>query len=472
MRKRKIKPHFENLRVIDAGSKGKAVAKAPDGRVVFISGAVPGDLVSVQTTRKRKGYFEGFVTELHEASPDRVTPKCIHFGTCGGCKWQHMSYEAQLKFKQKEVTENLIRIGKLDLPEIDPIVPAPESFYYRNKMEFSFSNNRWLQKSELEANNPVESRNGLGLHIPGMWDKVLDLTECHLMADPVDEIRLRIRDFAEDHGMSFFDPRKQEGLLRTLMIRSTSAGDLMLVLQYFEDDPQARDLLLNHLKDSFPQISSLYYTINQKKNDTLYDQDLVLFYGASGIDETMEDLKFHITPKSFYQTNSRQAYTLYKKVREFAQLQGSELVYDLYTGLGTIAQFIAPQAGRVIGIEAIPEAVKAARENAAANNIPNVSFYSGDMKDLFSQAFLAENGVPDVLITDPPRDGMHKDVVQRILECAPSRIVYVSCNSATQARDLALMKDSYEVVRVQPVDMFPQTHHVENIVLLKRRNNP
>ena len=472
MRKRKVNPHLENLRVIDAGSKGKAVAKAPDGRVVFISGAVPGDLVSVQTTRKRKGYFEGYVTELHEASPDRVTPECIHFGTCGGCKWQNMSYQAQLKFKQKEVTENLRRIGKLELPDIDPILPAPEQFYYRNKMEFSFSNNRWLQKSELEANELIESRNGLGLHIPGMWDKVLDLTECHLMADPVDQIRLSIRDFAEHHGMSFFDPRKQEGLLRTLMIRNTSAGDLMVVLQYFEDDPDARELLLNHLKESFPQISSLYYTINQKKNDTLYDQDLVLFYGNAGINETMEGLQFHITPKSFYQTNSRQAYALYKKVREFAELQGTELVYDLYTGLGTIAQFIAPGAGRVVGIEAIPEAVEAARENAALNGIPNVSFYSGDMKDLFSREFLAENGIPEVLITDPPRDGMHKDVIERILECAPSRIVYVSCNSATQARDLALMKEAYEVVRVQPVDMFPQTHHVENIVLLRRRNNP
>lgn len=472
MRKRKVRPHFENLRVIDAGSKGKAIAKAPDGRVVFISGAVPGDLVSVQISRKRKGYYEGYVTELHEASEDRITPKCIHFGTCGGCKWQNMSYEAQLKFKQKEVVENLIRIGKLELPDIDPILPAPEPFYYRNKMEFSFSNNRWLQPHELEEGYPVESKNGLGLHIPGMWDKVLDLEECHLMADPVDEIRLSIRDFAENKGLSFFDPRKHTGLLRTLMVRSTTQGSLMLVLQFFEDDRGGRELLMEYLKESFPQISSLYYTVNQKKNDTIYDQELVLYWGAACIYESMEGLQFQITPKSFYQTNSEQAYQLYRKVREFAGLTGSEIVYDLYTGLGTIAQFIASEAGKVIGIESIPEAVEAARENARTNKIKNATFFSGDMKDLFSLDFVAKNGVPDVLITDPPRDGMHKDVTQRILEITPERIVYVSCNSATQARDLALMKDVYEVVKVQPVDMFPQTHHVENVVLLRRRNNP
>ncbi|MDM9631977.1 23S rRNA (uracil(1939)-C(5))-methyltransferase RlmD [Robiginitalea aurantiaca] len=472
MRKRKVRPHFEDLRVIDAGSKGKAVAKAPDGRIVFISGAVPGDLVSVQTTRKRKGYYEGYVTAIQEASEDRVTPKCIHFGTCGGCKWQNMSYEAQLKFKQKEVVENLLRIGKLDLPEIDPILPAPQPFYYRNKMEFSFSNNRWLQPEELEEGYPAGSRNALGLHIPGMWDKILDLKECHLMADPVNQIRLAIREYADANGLSFFDPRKQEGLLRTLMIRSTSSGSLMIVLQLFEEDQAGRELLLDYLLDTFPQISSLYYTVNQKKNDTIYDQELIRYAGASCIYETMEGLQFQITPKSFYQTNSEQAYQLYRKVREFAGLSGTELVYDLYTGLGTIAQFVAREAGKVVGIEAVPEAVEAARENAKVNNIGNVSFYSGDMKDLFSREFLAEHGHPEVLITDPPRDGMHKDVIERILEITPSRIVYVSCNSATQARDLALMKDVYEVVRVQPVDMFPQTHHVENIVLLRRRNNP
>ncbi len=471
MRKSKVRPHFEDLKVVDAGSKGKAVAKAPDGRVVFVSGAVPGDVVSVQTTRKRKGYFEGYVTALQEPSPDRITPKCRHFGTCGGCKWQHMSYEAQLKFKQKEVVENLLRIGKLELPGIDPILPAPQSFYYRNKMEFSFSNNRWLQAHELQQEQEVESRNALGLHIPGMWDKVLDLEECYLMADPADEIRLAIRNFAEAQGMSFFDPRKQQGLLRTLMIRSTSTGSLMVLIQFCEDDKNARELLLEYLKESFPRISSLYYTVNQKKNDTLYDQDLVLYAGESCIYETMEGLQFRITPKSFYQTNSEQAYQLYRKVREFAGLTGSELVYDLYTGLGTIAQFIASEAGKVIGIEAVPEAVEAARENAQANGIGNVSFFSGDMKALFTRDFLDAHGVPEVIITDPPRDGMHKDVVGQILEINPSRIVYVSCNSATQARDLALMKEAYEVARVQPVDMFPQTHHVENIVLLMRRNN-
>ncbi|MEJ2162195.1 MAG: 23S rRNA (uracil(1939)-C(5))-methyltransferase RlmD [Robiginitalea sp.] len=472
MGRKRNKPFFESLEVIDAGAKGKAVAKAPDGRVVFIASAIPGDVVSVQTTKKRKGYYEGFVTELHQRSEDRVPPKCPHFGTCGGCKWQHMDYQAQLKFKGKEVLENLRRIGKLELPESDPIIAAPAQFYYRNKMEFSFSNNRWLEPDEITGGFEIESRNALGLHIPGMWDKVLDLKECHLMAAPSDEIRLGIRTYAQDQGLSFFDPRAQRGMLRTLMIRNTQGGEVMVLLQFFEDRKAEREDLMKWIKSSFPQISSLYYVINQKGNDTLYDLDLVHYSGLPHITEEMENLQFRITPKSFYQTNSAQAYALYKKVREFASLQGSELVYDLYTGLGTIAQFIAGNARKVVGIEAVPEAIEAARENAALNNIDNVAFFAGDMKELFSEEFLKIHGSPDVIITDPPRDGMHKDVVARILIAAPSRIVYVSCNSATQARDLALMKELYQVARVQPVDMFPQTHHVENIVLLKRRNNP
>ena len=472
MGRKKIKPLFEGLVVIDAGSRGKAVAKAPDGRIVFIPNAVPGDIVSVQTTRKRKGYYEGFVTELLQPSVERVTPKCVHFNTCGGCKWQQMDYGAQLKYKEKEVTQNLLRIGKVELPSVDPILGAPEIYYYRNKMEFSFSNNRWLETQEISEGKEVESRNALGLHIPGMWDKVLDLKECHLMAPPAEAIRLGIRAYAEKHGLAFFDPRKQEGFLRTLMIRNTIKGEVMVVLQFFEEQRQAREALMGYIRDEFPEVTSLYYVINPKKNDTLYDLDLVHFSGEPFITEEMEGLKFRITPKSFYQTNSKQAHTLYEKVREFAGLTGNELVYDLYTGLGTIAQFVAKEAGNVVGIEAVPEAIEAARENARMNEIGNVSFHAGDMKDLFREDFLRTHGIPEVVITDPPRDGMHKDVVAQLLSISPSRIVYVSCNSATQARDLALMNEAYEVIRVQPVDMFPQTHHVENIVLLQRRTIP
>ena len=472
MSRKKEKPFFGSLEVIEAGYKGKAVAKAPDGRVVLLSNAVPGDLVSVQTTRQRRGFYEGVVTELLQASPDRITPKCRHFGTCGGCKWQHMAYDAQLKYKQKEVLENLTRIGKLELPQIDPILGAPAQYHYRNKMEFSFSSHRWLEPGEISEGGIVEDRKALGLHIPGMWDKVLDLRECHLMAPPADQIRLEIKRYAETHGLSFFDPRAHSGLLRTLMLRNTLGGQVMVVLQFYEDEPRAREGVLEYLKGQFPEITSLYYVINQKKNDTLYDLDLVHYWGLPYITEEMEGLRFRITPKSFYQTNSAQAYALYQKVREFAGLKGTELVYDLYTGLGTIAQFVARSAKKVVGIEAIPEAIEAARKNAEVNGIANTAFFAGDMKTFFSPEFIQSQGIPDVLITDPPRDGMHRDVVAQILSAAPSRIVYVSCNSATQARDLSMMKEAYQVLRVQPVDMFPQTHHVENIVLLKRRNNP
>lgn len=472
MARRKENPVFYGLEVIDAGAKGKAVAKAPDGRVVFLKNAVPGDRVSVQVTKKRKGYYEGFVIELLEPSALRIEPRCVHFGTCGGCKWQNMAYPAQLKFKEKEVVNNLQRIGKLELPEISPILGSAEPFGYRNKMEFSFSNNRWLEPVELEGGKPVESRNALGLHIPGMWDKVLDLKECHLMAPPSEAIRLAVKEFAEKQGFSFFDPRRQEGLLRNLMLRNTLGGELMVLLQFFEDRPAEREALLDYLNGKFPEITSLYYVINQKKNDTLYDQELVCYSGKPYITEYMEGLQFRITPKSFYQTNSAQALELYRKVREFAALQGHELVYDLYTGLGTIAQFIAGRAKKVVGIEAVPEAIEAAKINARDNGIENVSFFAGDMKALFTDNFLAAHGTPEVIITDPPRDGMHREVVAQILAIAPERIVYVSCNSATQARDLELLKGLYAVTRVQPVDMFPQTHHVENIVLLQRKNNP
>jgi len=464
-------PFFEKIEVTGTAAKGKAVGRAPDGRVVFISGAVPGDTVSVQVFKKRKGHYEGRVTEILNPSPERIQPRCVHFGTCGGCKWQHMDYAAQLRFKQDEVVQNLVRIGKLDLPDIAPILPAPETYYYRNKMEFSFSDNRWLEPGEIASGEPVASRNALGLHIPGMWDKILDLQECHLQADPSNAIRLAVREYAESHGLAFFDTRKQEGLLRSLMLRNTASGQVMVLIQFYQDDASAREGLLDFLLDRFPQITSLFYTINRKGNDTLYDLDLICYHGTPYITEEMEGLAFRITPKSFYQTNSRQAYALYKKVRELAGLTGKERVYDLYTGLGTIAQFVARQAREVIGIEAVADAIEAARVNAAENGISNTRFFAGDMKELFTSEFLETHGRPDVVITDPPRDGMHKDVVAQLLEILPERIVYVSCNSATQARDLALMRDAYRVAHVQPVDMFPQTHHVENIVLLERRSH-
>ncbi|WP_088341370.1 23S rRNA (uracil(1939)-C(5))-methyltransferase RlmD [Robiginitalea sediminis] len=470
MSRRKNLPVFESLKVTGAGARGKAIAKAPDGRVVLLQGAVPGDTVSATVYKKRKGYYEARVTRVVHPSPNRISPKCMHFGTCGGCKWQHMEYAAQLEAKAEEVSSNLRRIGKLELPEINPILPAPQPYYYRNKMEFSFSCYRWLEPEEIESKTELEHRNGLGLHIPGMWDKVLDLKECHLQADPSNRIRLAIREFAIEHGYTFFNPREQEGLLRTLMIRNTSDGQFMVVLQFGEEDLPRQKALLEFLVAEFPEIQSLHYVVNRKGNDTLYDLELICAHGQPYITEQMEGLRFRITPKSFYQTNSEQALELYRVVRRMAGLTGKEWVYDLYTGLGTIAQFVAAGARGVVGIEAVPEAIAAAKENAALNGIGNITFYAGDMKTLFTDAFIASNGTPDVVITDPPRDGMHKDVVAQLLRLGPGRIVYVSCNSATQARDLALMADSYTIVEVQPVDMFPQTHHVENVVLLQRKS--
>ncbi|SIT10051.1 23S rRNA m(5)U-1939 methyltransferase [Zobellia uliginosa] len=468
MRRKNKRQVFENVEVVDAGAKGKTIGKAPDGRVIFLTNAVPGDIVDVQTTKKRKAYFEGVATTFHTFSDKRVEPQCEHFGVCGGCKWQDMGYRHQLFYKQKEVENNLRRIGHLELPEITPIAGSKEQYFYRNKMEFSFSDSRWLTLEEIQSDNNFTDKNALGFHIPGMWDKILDIKKCHLQQDPSNAIRLETRDFAIKNGLTFFNPRNQHGQLRTLMIRTASTGELMVMVQFYEDDATKRELLLNHLKETFPEITSLLYVINQKQNDTIYDQEIVCFSGRDHIFEEMEGLKFKINAKSFYQTNSAQAYELYKLTREFADLQGDELVYDLYTGTGTIAQFVAKKARKVIGIESVPEAIADAKANAERNEIDNVDFFVGDMKNVFNQEFIAANGRPDVIITDPPRDGMHKDVVQQILNIAPDKVVYVSCNSATQARDLALMKDTYQVIKVQPVDMFPQTHHVENIVLLKK----
>lgn len=460
---------FEHIKVLDAGAKGVSVAKAPDGKVIFIPNVVPGDVVNVQTFKKRKAYYEGKATHFHELSEHRIDPICQHFGVCGGCKWQNMKYSQQLFYKQNEVKNHLQRIGKVELPEFEPILGSEKQFFYRNKMEFGFSNSRWLTEQEIESTEDLGNRNALGFHIPKMWDKILDITKCHLQEDPSNAIRNEIRSFANENGLTFFNPREHSGLLRTLMIRTVSTGEIMVLVQFFEDDEKNRTLLMDFLSERFPEITSLQYVINAKPNDTIYDQQVVLYKGRDYILEEMEGLKFSINAKSFYQTNSDQAYELYKITRDFAGLTGNELVYDLYTGTGTIAQFVSKQAKKVIGVESVPEAIIDAKANAERNNITNCEFYVGDMKNVFNDAFIAQHGHPDVIITDPPRDGMHKDVVEQLLKIGAEKIVYVSCNSATQARDLQLMDEKYKVTRVRPVDMFPQTHHVENVVLLEKR---
>ncbi len=460
---------FENISVVDAGAKGKSIAKAPDGKVIFVSNAVPGDVIDIQTTKKRKAYYEGNAINFHHYSDQRTQPACEHFGTCGGCKWQFMDYQYQLSYKQNEVYNNLTRLGKVELPEVTPILGSAQTYNYRNKMEFSFSDSRWLSLEEIKSEDPIEDRNALGFHIPGMWDKILDIKKCHLQQDPSNAIRNSVKEFATINDLEFYNARNQRGFLRTLMIRMSSIGEIMVLVQFFHEDSTKRTLLLEHLSQKFPEITALLYVINNKGNDTIYDQEIVCYNGRDYIEEEMEGLRFRINAKSFYQTNSEQAYELYKVTRDFAGLTGNELVYDLYTGTGTIAQFVAKNAKKVIGVESVPEAINDAKINAEVNKIDNVSFFVGDMKKVFTQDFIDANGHPDVVITDPPRDGMHKDVVAQLLGIAPKRIVYVSCNSATQARDLALMDDAYKIIKVQPVDMFPQTYHVENVVLLEKR---
>lgn len=461
---------FENVAIIDAGAKGVSVAKAPEGQVIFVPNVVPGDVVDVKTFKKRKSYFEGKAIRFHQYSQDRVEPVCQHFGDCGGCKWQNMTYDKQLFYKNQEVYNNLKRIGKVDLPEFETILGSEKQFFYRNKMEFSFSDSRWITEKEIAEIENINRENALGFHIPKMWDKILDIEKCHLQQDPSNAIRNEIKRFATENGLRFFNARNQNGLLRTLMIRTTSIGEIMVLIQFFEDDQEKRELLLDFVANRFPEITSLQYVVNSKGNDTIYDQDVILYKGRDYILEEMEGLSFSINAKSFYQTNSEQAYELYKITRDFAGLTGNELVYDLYTGTGTIAQFVSKQAKKVVGVEAVPAAIEDAKVNAKRNNITNCEFFVGDMKNVFNDEFISTHGHPDVIITDPPRDGMHKDVVDQILKIAPQKVVYVSCNSATQARDLALMDEQYKVTRVRPVDMFPQTHHVENVVLLERRN--
>ena len=469
-RRKKTSKIFEQIAVIDAGAKGKAIAKAPDGRIIFLTDAVPGDVVDVKTGKQRKGYYEAKVIKFHRYSEKRTKPLCEHFTYCGGCKWQHMQYEHQLAYKQKEVTQNLLRIGHLELPEVTPILGCEQNYYYRNKMEFSFAPKRWLTWEEIQSDSEIEAFPACGFHISGMWDKILDIENCHLQREPSNTIRNFIKNFAIENKISFFDPRSQEGLLRSLMIRNTSTDEWMVLIQFFEEDSQNIHLLLDAVAKKFPDIDALLYVVNTKGNDTIYDQEVIVYKGKDHIVETMEGLQFTINAKSFYQTNSHQAYELYKIAREFAGLTGEELVYDLYTGTGTIAQFIAQKARKVIGIESVPEAIADAKVNARNNQLNNLEFFTGDMAKIFTDDFLEKHGKPDVVFTDPPRIGMHQKVVEQLLKIAPEKIVYISCNSATQARDLGLMKEKYKVIKTQAVDMFPQTHHVENVVLLHLRD--
>ena len=440
--------------------------------VIFVPYVVPGDVVDLQVKRKKNHYAEAVAVKFHEKSPLRTEPFCSHFGVCGGCKWQCLSYEEQLKYKQKQVFDNLTRIGKVELPEFRPILGSEKTRFYRNKLEFTFSNKRWLTEEEVKQDVKYDQMNAVGFHIPGAFDKVLAIDKCWLQDDISNQIRNAVRDYAYAHNFPFFDLRTQEGLLRNIMIRTSSTGELMVVLQCKVTDDEGRrkmEEILQFMADSFPQITSLMYVINNKCNDTIGDLDVEVFKGNDHIFEEMEGLRFKVGPKSFYQTNSEQAYNLYKVAREFAGLTGNELVYDLYTGTGTIANFVARQARKVVGIEYVPEAIEDAKVNSALNGIDNTLFYAGDMKDILTNDFIAEHGRPDVIITDPPRAGMHNDVIDVILAAEPNRIVYVSCNPATQARDLQLLDGKYKVTAVQPVDMFPHTHHVENVVQLERR---
>ncbi|MDX5326138.1 MAG: 23S rRNA (uracil(1939)-C(5))-methyltransferase RlmD [Bacteroidota bacterium] len=468
---------LEGIEFIRAGARGKAVGKAADGKVVLSSGVVPGDVADVRVIKKKKGHYEAKLHHLITPSVDRIQPECAHFGICGGCKWQNLDYRKQLEYKEDEVQNHLSRIGKVHPNSTLPILASEDQYFYRNKLEFSFSNQRWITDQEIRSGEDVGSRNALGFHIPGMWDKVLDIQKCHLQPDPSNEIRNFVRKFAEKHDLRFFDIREQQGLLRTLMIRTTLKGEVMVVIQFFERDTEAIDSLLSALRDEFPQITSLMYVINQKGNDSIYDQEVVLFHGRDHILEEMPSyfddhppLQFKIGPKSFYQTNPKQAYELYRTALDLADLKGGETVYDLYTGTGTIALFLAQKAGKVVGVESVPEAIEDAYVNMEMNGLKNLHFVAGDMKDVFTSEFVQQNGHPDVIITDPPRDGMHKKVVETLLGLAPSRIVYVSCNSATQARDLELMKEKYSLEISRAVDMFPHTHHIENVVLLKRKD--
>ncbi|RLD62367.1 MAG: 23S rRNA (uracil(1939)-C(5))-methyltransferase RlmD [Bacteroidetes bacterium] len=467
LRKRKQLPFFEKVKITDIGSEGKAIAKIND-LIVFIPFVIPGDIVDIQINKKKKNFLEGYAVKFHEYSPNRQEAFCSHFGICGGCKWQILPYEDQLKFKQKQVVDNLERIGKIELKHVINILPSEKTTYYRNKLEYSFSNKRWLTNDEIDdEGNEIKQMNALGFHIPKKFDKILDIEHCYLQKEPSNEIRLSIKKYALANNLTFFDLRKQTGFLRNIIIRTSTTNELMVIVSFFYEDKKEREKLLTHLSENFKEITSLMYVINSKPNDSITDLEVKLFKGKDHIFEVMENLKFKIGPKSFYQTNSEQAYNLYKIVREFADLSGTENVYDLYTGTGTIANFVANKSKKVIGIEYVKEAIDDAKINSEINSINNTEFFAGDMKDILSQEFIDKKGKPDVIIIDPPRAGMHKNVIESLLYAMPKKIVYVSCNPATQARDINLLLDNYSVEKIQPVDMFPHTHHVENVALLK-----
>jgi len=459
---------LEHVSITGTAAKGKALAKHEDGRVIFIKEGVPGDFVDLRVVKKRKNYFEAEIIKLHKGAPNRITPVCSHFGVCGGCKWQHMTYELQLEQKQQEVVDNLERIAKVNVEQYLPIKGAEETFFYRNKMEYSFSDSRWLTQDEINSEETF-NRNALGFHVPGKWDKIVQIDKCHLQEDIANNIRNFCKQEGELQQLNFFNPRNQSGHLRTLMIRNSSKGELMVLVQFFKASQDEINTYMQAIAAEFPQIKSLLYTVNSKANDTIYDQEISCFKGEAFIFEEMEGLEFRIDAKSFYQTNSKQAYELYKIIRSFADLKGDEVVYDLYTGTGTIALFLAAQAKEVVGVESVPQAILNAQWNAKHNKVTNVSFETGDMKKVFNDSFIKRHGEADVVITDPPRDGMHSDVVHQLIKLSAPKVVYVSCNSATQARDLALLDPYYKVIKSQAVDMFPQTHHIENVVLLEKR---
>ncbi len=462
---RKRKPEsFEKVEITGIAAGGKAIAKI-EGMVVFVPFAAPGDIADITFRKKKKKHAEGTVDRFHSYSPLRAEPFCSHFGICGGCKWQHITYTEQLKFKQQQVVDNLERIGKMDIPAVNNILPSPKTTFYRNKLEYTFSSIRWLTREEIESGEEIKETSALGFHIPGRFDKVLDIKKCYLQKDPSNQIRLEVKKYAVENGIPFFHLRKQEGLLRNLIIRTSSTGDVMVIVVFSGRDERIVDGLLSHLRDTFPEITSLLYVINPKANDTINDLDAELFHGKDHITERMEDLEFMTGPKSFFQTNPCQAYNLYKVVRDFASPQKHEVIYDLYTGTGTIANFIARDAGKVTGIEYVQEAIDYAVLNSDLNGIGNTNFFAGDIRRLLSSEFVEKNGAPHTVILDPPRTGIHKDIAKKITEIKPSKIVYVSCNPSTQSRDLQILSEHYKIVKVQPVDMFPHTHHVENVVL-------
>ena len=468
MGKKDKHPIIENVEITSIGAEGNAIARI-DNEVIFVPMLIPGDVVDIRVKKKHRRYIEGTVVRFHKYSPDRIKPVCEHFGVCGGCKWQHLPYDLQLKYKEQQVVDALQRIAKVELPEISPILGSEKIYEYRNKLEFTFSNKRWLTDDEIRSDVDFDKADALGFHIPGLFDKVLDIKDCHLQPEPSNAIREAIKRFCRRKGFSFFDLRQQTGFMRTLVIRNNQAGVFMVIVVFFLDEKERREELLDYIAKEFPCVKSLMYIVNNKRNDSLTDMVPICYKGEDHLVEEMDGLKFRVGAKSFYQTNSKQALNLYKVARDFAQLTGDEVVYDLYTGTGTIANFVARQAKKVIGIEYVEEAVADARINSKLNNIDNTLFFAGDMKDILTDEFIQINGKPDVIIVDPPRAGMHDDVIKVILNASPDRIVYVSCNPATQSRDISLLSEKYDVTKVQPVDMFPHTQHVESVVLLSRK---